>query len=42
MIEDNHFEVFQSTRKILAKEEILNLFLLYKNQTFYADIVEHL
>jgi hypothetical protein len=26
----------------LTKEEILNLFLAYKNQTFFFDIQEHL
>ena len=41
-LEDNHFDIFQSTRKILTKEEVLNLFLEYKNQPFFFDIQEHL
>jgi len=37
-IEDNHFDVFHSERKILTKQEILNLFFQYRNAPFFADI----
>jgi len=37
-LDANNFEVFHQTRKILAKEEILNLFYPYRNATFFADI----
>ena len=41
-MEDNHFEVFHSVKRILTKEEILNLFFKYRNAPFYGDIEEHL
>ena len=37
-LDQNNFEVFHSTKKILAKEEILNLFYPYRNSTFFPDI----
>ena len=41
-IEDSNFEVFHSKKKILSKEEILNLFYPYRNAPFFTDIEEHL
>ena len=42
LLEKNHFEVFESKRKILTQEEVLNLFFQYRNQTFFSDIKEHM
>jgi len=42
LLEKNHFKVFQSIRKILTREEVLNLFYAYRNAAFYEDIKEHL
>ena len=41
-LDEKNFEVFHSKRKILTKEEILNLFYPYRNATFFADIQEHM
>ena len=41
-LDQNNFEVFHQRRKILTREEILNLFYPYRNATFFADINEHL
>lgn len=41
-LDANNFEVFHQSKKILAKEEILNLFYPYRNANFFADIQEHL
>ncbi len=41
-LDQNNFEVFHSKRKILTKEEILNLFYPYRNATYFQDISEHL
>ena len=30
-LDENHFEIFHQKRKILAKEEVLNLFYPYRN-----------
>ena len=42
VLDQNNFEVFQSKRKFLAREEILNLFYPYRNAVFFPDISEHL
>ena len=42
ILDENHFDVFQSSRKILTKEEVLNLFTKYRNASFYPDILEHM
>lgn len=41
-LEDNHFEIFHQKRKILTKEEVLNLFYSYRNAPFYPEIQEHM
>ena len=41
-LRENHFEVFHEVKKILTREEILNLFYKHRNAPFYADIEEHL
>jgi nucleoside diphosphate kinase len=41
-IENNHFEIFHEERKILTKEEVLNLFYPHRNASYYADIQEHM
>lgn len=42
ILDQNNFEVFHSKRKVLTKEEILNLFYPYRNATYYEQIQEHL
>lgn len=37
-----NFEIFHQKRKILSKEEILNLFYPYKDKEFYPEIEEHM
>lgn len=41
-LDRNNFEVFHQRRKILTKEEVLNLFYPYRNKEFYQDIEEHM
>ena len=41
-LDQHNFEVFHQKRKILSKEEILNLFYSYKNKDFYQEIEEHM
>ena len=41
-LDHHNFEVFHSKKKILTREEILNLFYPYRNATFFQDINEHL
>ena len=41
-IDLQNFEIFHQKRKILSKEEVLNLFYPYKENDFYADIEEHM
>lgn len=41
-LEKNNFEVFHSKRKVLTREEILNLFYKYRNAPFFPEIQEHL
>ena len=41
-LEQNHFEVFHQERKILTKEEILNIFYAHRNASYYPDIQEHM
>jgi nucleoside-diphosphate kinase len=41
-LDANNFEIFHEKKKILAKEEILNLFYPYRNAFFFPDIQEHL
>ena len=40
VINYENFEVFHSTKKILTKEEILNLYYPYRNAPFFDDIME--
>jgi len=37
-LEANHLDRFSSVRKILTKEEVVNLFHPYRNAPFFADI----
>ena len=41
-LDQHNFEVFHQKRKILSKEEILNLFYSYRNRDFYQEIEEHM
>lgn len=41
-LDEQNFEVFHQKRKILSKEEVLNLFYPYKESSFYGDIEEHM
>ena len=41
-LEENHFDIFHQEKKILTKEEVLNLFYKYRNAPFYPDIQEHM
>ena len=41
-LRENHFEVFHEVKKILTKEEILNLFYNHRNAPYYAEIEEHM
>jgi hypothetical protein len=38
VLDKNNFEVFHQKRKILAREEILNLFYPYRNAAYFGDI----
>lgn len=42
MLDLHHFEVFHSKKKVLTREEILNLHYAYRNATFFEAIQEHL
>ncbi len=42
LLDQNNFEVFHSKKKVLTKEEILNLHYPYRNATFFEHISEHL
>lgn len=41
-LEENNFEVFHSKKKVLTKEEVLNLFYPYRNASYYPEIQEHM
>lgn len=41
-LEQNNFEVFHQEKKILTKEEVLNLFYSHRNASYYPDIQEHM
>ena len=41
-LDENHFDIFHQVKKILTKEEVLNLFYKYRNAPFFLDIQEHL
>ena len=41
-LRENHFEVFHEVKKILTREEILNLFYNHRNAPYFADIEEHM
>ena len=41
-LDANNFEIFHQKKKILSKEEVLNLFFPYKNKEFYGEIEEHM
>lgn len=37
-LEKNHFEIFHQVKKILTREEILNIFYVHRNASYFADI----
>merc|ERR1719491_2068594 len=39
---ENHFEVFHEVKKILTREEILNLFYKHRNAPYFPEVQEHL
>ena len=41
-LDANNFEIFHQKRKIMSKEEVLNLFYPYREKEFYAEIEEHM
>jgi nucleoside-diphosphate kinase len=41
-VEENHFEIFHSKRKILTKQEVENLFAVHRNRTYFEEIKEHM
>lgn len=41
-INANHFEVFYQEKKILTKEEVLNLFYIHRNASYYPELLEHM
>lgn len=42
LLDKHNFEVFHSVRKILSREEVLNLFYKYRSSSYYSDIEEHM
>ncbi len=42
ILDNQNFEVFHSKRKVLTKEEVLNLFYPYRNAAYFEAIQEHL
>ena len=42
ILEQQNFEVFHQKRKILSKEEVLNLFYPYRQKDFFGEIEEHM
>ena len=38
----NHFEIFHQVKKILTNEEVLNLFYVHRNASYYPEIHEHM
>jgi hypothetical protein len=42
ILDTHNFEVFHQKRKILSKEEIINLFHNYQHRDFYGGIEEHM
>ena len=41
-LKENHFDIFHEEKKILSKEEVLNLFFQYRDEPFYEEIEEHM
>ncbi len=41
-LDKHHFEIFHQVKKILTKEEVLNLFYAHRNASYYPDIAEHM
>ena len=41
-LEENHFDIFHQVKKVLTREEVLNLFYQYRNAPFFGDIQEHM
>lgn len=41
-LKENHFDIFHEEKKILSKEEVLNLFFQYRDEPFYEEIAEHM
>lgn len=42
ILEEHNFEVFTQKRKILSREETLNLFYPHRKKDFYPEIEEHM
>lgn len=42
LLDKHNFEIFHSMRKIMTKEEVLNLFYKYRNRDYFRDIEEHM
>ena len=42
LLDKHNFEIFHQKRKILSKEEVLNLFYPYRQKDFYSEIEEHM
>jgi nucleoside diphosphate kinase len=42
LLDKHNFEIFHQKRKILSKEEVLNLFYNYRHRDFYPEIEEHM
>lgn len=41
-LDKHNFEVFHSMKKIMSKEEVLNLFYKYRSKDFFTEIDEHM
>jgi nucleoside diphosphate kinase len=41
-LDQQNFEIFHQKRKILSKEEVLNLFYPYREKEFFSEIEEHM
>ena len=41
-LDHHNFEVFHSMKKILSKEEVLNLFYKYRTRDYFTEIEEHM
>ena len=41
-LDKHNFEVFHSLKKIMSKEEVLNLFYKYRTRDYFSEIEEHM